>query len=148
METEQRYYDDLEPGDDVTPLQRQPTHEQIKAFVSISGTPGPGQYRFFSDEVARSEGLKGAIVPGSFNLSFLSRWLSEWAGQDGRLRELDVSFRRLASVGDPLECRGIIVDKEIVSGEGHVRIDVSIHNLTQGDTPTVGSATVILPLRP
>lgn len=147
MATEQPYFDDVEPGDEIGPVQKVPNREEIRGFLSVAGPPQPGSYRFFSDEAAQKEGLRAAIVPGSFSVTLLAKLLTDWAGPRGRLRKLEVSFRRIANPDEPLALQGIIIDKEVVDGEGQVRVDVSVNNLDRGNACTVGTAVVILPQR-
>lgn len=147
MGTEQVYFETVETGDEIGPEPAQTSKDQIKAYLVADGGPLPENSRFFDDEAARAQGLNAAIVPGALGLSLLSKVLTDWAGPAGKLRKIDVAFRRMAEVGDPLQCQGIIIDKEIVDGEGQVRIDVSIKNLRNNDSSTVGTAVVVLPLR-
>jgi len=145
--TEQVYFDDVEPGDDISPVTKAPTREQIKAYLGVGGEIQPGSYRFFDDAAAQREGVRAAMVPGSLSVTMLAQVLTDWAAPAGRLRKLEVNFRRLAEPDDPLLCRGVVIDKEVVDGEGHVRIDVAIDNQRTNDSPTVGTAVVILPMR-
>lgn len=147
MPNEQIYYDDIEPGDEIGPVRRAPSREEIKAYLAIGGPIHPGSFRFFDDEYAHKEGLRNPILPGTLGVTFLARLLTDWAGPGGRVRRMDVNFRRMAEPDDELDCEGVVIDKEIVDGEGHVRVDVTMKNLRTGDSPTIGTAVVILPTR-
>ena len=61
----QVYFEDLEPGDEVGPLAKTPTREQIREYASLSTL---SQGRFSSDEDAKGEGLQGMIVPGNMSM--------------------------------------------------------------------------------
>ena len=145
MADNQPYYDEIEPGDEIGPLRKEPTRELVHAYTAVGGAP-PTMGRFASDEAAREEGLQGMIVPGNLSMAFLSQLLTDWAGAQGRLRKLEVNFRRMVQPGDHLLCQGLVIDKEVVDGEGQVRIDVSIDN-QRGEKPLVGTAVVVLPQR-
>src|SRR5688572_28421529 len=103
------YFDAVEVGDEIGPEPAAPSREQIKAYLVADGGPLPTNSRFFDDEAARAQGLRGAIVPGALGLSLLSKVLTDWAGPAGRLKSIDVAFRRMADVGDPLECQGVVI---------------------------------------
>ena len=98
----QVYFEDLEPGDEVGPLPKTPTREQIREYASLSTL---SQGRFSSDEDAKGEGLQGMIVPGNMSMSFLSQLLTDWAGPEGHVAKLEVNFRRMVNPGDSLECK-------------------------------------------
>ncbi|MCX6020505.1 MAG: MaoC/PaaZ C-terminal domain-containing protein [Chloroflexi bacterium] len=145
MAAEQVYWDDVDAGDEIGPMLREPTREQIRAYAA-SGGVAPNQGRFASDEGAKSEGLSNMIVPGNMSMSYLSQLLTDWAGPLGKLRRLEVNFRRMVNPGDQIACNGLVIDKDEVDGEAHVRIDVSVDN-QRGEKPVVGTAVIALPKR-
>lgn len=149
MPDNQPYYDDVEPGDEIGPVQRTPNRDQIRAYaaVGVGGSGGGGATqggRFRSDEDARSEGLANMIVPGNMSMALLSQLLTDWAGPQGRLRKLEVNFRRMVNPDETISLSGLVIDKEEADGEGRVKIDVSIDN-PRGEKPVVGTAVVVLP---
>ena len=58
----QRHYEETELGDELGPLVKEPTREQIRDYVSLSEIR---LGRFTSEEAAQGEGLRGIIVPGN-----------------------------------------------------------------------------------
>ena len=145
MPGNQPYYEDVDMGDEIGPLHRAPTREQIRAYAGLGVNPRTSG-RFFSDTGARDEGLQNVIAPGNLSLSFLAQLLTDWAGPQGKLKQLDLNFRRVVNPGDLLICTGLIIDKDEVDGECQVRVDVSMDN-QRGEKPVVGTATVVLPRR-
>ena len=137
----QVYFEDVEPGDEIGPLVKEPTKEQVRDYVSLSELR---MGRFTSDQAAQGEGLRGIIVPGNMSMSFLSQLLTDWAGEQGRLTKLEVNFRRMVEPGDRLECKGTITDMETVDGQNLVTLDAFIEN-QNGDRPIQGMAQVALP---
>jgi len=143
----QPYFDDVEPGDEVGPMEVTPTREKIRAYATVmSGGAPRGAGRFTSDEAAQGEGLRNMIVPGNMSMAFLSQLLTDWAGPQGKLRRLEVNFRRMVNPDEVISCTGLVIDKDEVDGEAHVRIDVAIDN-PRGEKPVVGTAVVALPKR-
>jgi acyl dehydratase len=137
----QVYFEDVEPGDDVGPLVKEPTKEQIRDYVSLSELR---MSRFTSDQAAQGEGLRGIIVPGNMSMSFLSQLLTDWAGDQGRLTKLDVNFRRMVEPGDRLECKATVTDVETTEDQNLVTLDVYIEN-QKAERAIQGTAQVTLP---
>jgi hypothetical protein len=145
--TGQRYGCDVETGDEIGPVIRAPDIEQVRAYVSIwrrdGGTPG----RFTDASIAGREGLGGPIVPGPMTLAFLAQMLTDWAGPSGRLRRLDLTYRRPIRHGDELRCLGLVTDARDEGEDTVVRLDVFIED-AKGERPTQGVAEVVLPAKP
>jgi acyl dehydratase len=140
----QVYFEDFELGDEVGPMIKEPTREQLDAFTKVWGT---GVGRFTSDEAARAEGFTGVIIPGNMSMAFLAQLLTEWAGSSGKLKRLEVDFRRSVQPGDKLNCTGIITDTQTNDGENQVTLDVYIET-QKGERALQGTALVLLPSRP
>jgi hypothetical protein len=146
---DQVYGVDVEPGDEVGPLIKRPDLDQVRAYVSAGMRMGPesGGGRFTDARVAEREGLGGPILPGPMSQAFLAQLLTDWAGPLGRLKSLDVNFRRPTRHGEELKCIGLITDKHEEQDRTVVRLDVFIED-PRGDRPTQGVAEVILPTHP
>jgi len=136
----QVYFEDIQLGDDIGPLVKEPTKEQIRSFVSLSEASNS---RFTSEEVAQSEGLRGIIVPGNMSMAFLTQLITDWAGEKGQITSLEVNFRRMVEPGDRLECKATVTDAETVDGQNMVTLDAFIEN-QKGERPVQGTAKVIL----
>ncbi len=137
----QVYFEDVEPGYELTPLIKEPTREHLDAFTKVWGT---STGRFTSDEAARAEGFTGVILPGNMNMAFLAQLLTEWAGSAGKLKRLEVDFRRWVQPGDRLTCVGLVTDTETEDGENRVILDVYIET-QKGERALQGTALVLLP---
>ncbi len=143
MIVEQLLFEDVEIGDDIGPVERIVTSEQVNEFVNIWGdVRGPS--RFTDAEVARREGLPGPIVPGAMNIAMLSRLLTDWS-PTVRFRNLDVVFRGMVPHDSPLKVQGIVTDTNVVDGEARLDCDVFIEN-EEGTRLVIGKATVALPV--
>ena len=144
---EQTYGETLEPGDEIGPLVIHPTTEVVRAFLSIwRRAPLAGDDRFTSQEGAARDGLAGPIVPGPMSHSFVTQFISDWAGAYGRLRSLEVNFRRPIQQGEDIKCLGLITDKHEEGEDTVVHIDLFIED-ARGDRPLQGVAEVILPTK-
>jgi acyl dehydratase len=136
------YFEDVDIGDEITPLAFNPTREMIAAYVKACNIT---EKRFTDEAYARSLGMDGIIAPGNMGLAFLSRMITDWAA-GSTLRKLEVRFRGFIKPDMPLTCKGIIVEKHARGAENSIECDVFIEN-ENGDRPVSGSATVILPTR-
>ena len=138
------YYEDVEFGDDIGPVERVVTDDEVKEFLSVR-QPHVGPSRFTDAEHARSEGLPGAIVPGAFNMAIMSQLITDWS-PSVTLRKLDVVFRQVVPHNKPLKIQGIVTDKNIIDGEAQLECDVYMEN-EEGTRLLIGKATVVLPSR-
>jgi acyl dehydratase len=138
------YYDDVDLGDEVGPVVRTVSDDQVIEFTQVWGRE-EGPTRFTSREKAQSEGLPEAIVPGAMNIAIMSQLITAWS-PTVRLVKLDVVFRSPVLHNRPLTLRGMITDKDIVDGEPQIECDVTMEN-EEGTPNVIGKATVSLPMR-
>ena len=138
------YYDDVDLGDEVGPVVRTVSDDQVIEFTQVWGRE-EGPTRFTSREKAQSEGLPEAIVPGAMNIAIMSQLITAWS-PTVRLIKLDVVFRSPVLHNRPLTLRGMITDKDVVDGEPQIECDVTMEN-EEGTPHVIGKATVSLPVR-
>lgn len=173
---EKRYWEDVQVGDELTPLAKGPlTMVDIIAMhmglgLSSSGI-GPLRYNwkqrtrmpaFFAPdqygvpdvvqrvhwdhERAAELGLPTSYDYGQMRTSWLIHLVTNWMGDDAWLWELSCQSRAFNFMGDTTICSGEVVDKRIV--EGHHVVDLEIRGVNQrGEVTAPGRATVILPTR-
>ena len=148
MSPRQVFGDDIDPGDEIGPLLKHPDAEAVQRFMVSGMRPemGGGVNRFTDSEAASREGLSGPILPGYMGQAYLAQLITDWMGPHGRLKSLDVTFRRPIRHGDDLRCIGLITDKRDEDGMTRVHLDVFIED-ARGDRPTQGVAEVLVPTR-
>ena len=144
MSDNEIYFDDVDLGDEVGPVERVVTDDQVIEFTQVWGRE-TGPTRFTSPEKARSEGLPEAIVPGAMNIAVMSQLITAWS-PTVRLRKLDVVFRSPVLHNRPLTLAGVITDKDVVDGDPRIECDVTMEN-AEGTPHVIGKATVSLPMR-
>ena len=144
MAEKELHFEDVEVGDDLGPVERTITDEQVQAFVEIWGAES-GPSRFTSEEVAKGEGLPGMIVPGAMNVGVLSQLLTGWSSSVS-LKMLDLMFRQMVRHNVPMQLKGIVTDKNVVDGEPQVECDVWMEG-PDGTRLVMGKAIVVLPTR-
>ena len=135
-------YEDIEIGDDIGPIERAITGQQVLDFIANwTGDTKPS--RFNDRETAISEGLAGPIVPGIMAMSFISRLLTDWAS-GGRLTMLDVVFRQVVLHDVVHTLSGIVTDKTEADGKSELQCDVFLQD-PQETRLIIGKATLELP---
>jgi acyl dehydratase len=113
----------LAVGEEVLDLEVTHTREQIKAYANASGDQNPIHQ---DDEIARAVGLPGVIAHGMLNYGLLSRAVTDWLGDPGRLRRLTVRFSNMVQPGDTVRCRGRV--KNIDEAAGRAVLEVWMEN--------------------
>lgn len=96
--------------------------------------------------MAREVGMPGGYDVGPQRISWVGHLLSNWMGDQGFVRKLDVSVRRPNIFGDTSWCKARIEDKRIDDGIGLVQLSVRVEN-QMNEVTAVGTATVALPRR-
>jgi acyl dehydratase len=144
MAEKELHFEDVELGDDIGPVERTITDEQVQAFVQIWGAES-GPSRFTSEEVAKGEGLPGMIVPGAMNVGVISQLLTGWSSSVV-LKTLDLMFRQMVRHDVPILLKGIVTDKNVVDGEPQVECDIWMEG-PDGTRLVIGKAIVVLPTR-
>ena len=106
-----RRFDDVLEGDELGPVTRFLSKEEVRAYARASEIYFP---RFTDDEGARQEGLPGMITPGNMSMGLLGTLIDGWAGPGG-LERLGTTFRGLVLPGahDPP------VRRRDAEGRGH-----------------------------
>jgi acyl dehydratase len=137
------YYEDIEIGDEIDPVERLVSLEQVRAFLAIRGGISDPS-RFTDDAYARSEGLPGAIVPGAMNSAMMAQLLTGWSPTI-TLKKMEVVFRQVVPHNSPLEIKGVVTSKQVVDGEPQLNCDVFIES-EEGTVHVIGHATVVLPM--
>ena len=138
----QVYFEDVEPGDQIGPLVKQPSVEETRAFAELSRLSG----RFVSADGARQEGADKMLVSSWQSMGYLAQLLTDWMGDQGFLSKFEVFFRRRVEPEDRLECQAVVTDTRTAEGQGVVTLDAFIVN-QRGERPLQATAEVALPLR-
>lgn len=170
-----RYWEDVNVGDELTPVVKGPY--TATCFIAFAGGGGGGwlgahsvQYEYrkrhpeaypmtpygFPDsvvrvhwehEAARSAGLPLYYDYGGERIAWMAHLITHWMGDDGFLRKLDGQFRLFNYYGDTTWVKGKVTKKYVRDTTEHlVDIDISCVN-QKGETHAPGHATVILPSR-
>ncbi len=132
---------EVEFGADLPVFDPDTSMANVRAFVAAARWDGGGGSRFTDHELARREGLPGALVPGIMSQGFLAAMIHRWA-PDAELHHLDTVFRAPLLVDDPCHINGVVTDIDEEAGE--VEIDITVTN-DVGETRVFGTARARLP---
>ncbi len=138
------YFEDVEIGGDIGPVERTVTDDQVAEFVRNWGDFSQPS-RFTDAEFARQEGLPGPIVPGALSMALMGQLVAD-RSPTFALSKLDVVFRGLVPHHVPLKLSGIVTDKGVVDAEPQFECDVILED-QQGVRLVIGRATVGVPMR-
>ncbi len=169
--TEPRYWEDVRVGEELTPVVKGPlTATSVIAFLqgwgglyirahglafelyekhpalgipNSQGVPEPPERVHWSSEFAKRVGVPMAYDYGPERVSWLGHLMTNWMGDDGVLRKLEVQVRRFNILGDTTWCRGEVVEKYFDGDNYLVKCKIWAENQT-GAVTAKGTATVML----
>lgn len=139
--SKQLSYKDINAGDAVAPLVKEPSPKQLVVWAGAVGDYTPIHY---DQEYARSRGLKGIIVHGQLVGAFLGQMLTDWVGEKGALKKLSCSYKGMNYPGEAITCKGEVTKKYEKDGDYCLDCKVWAEN-PGGEKTATGRATVTLP---
>ena len=139
------YFQDIELGDEIGPIERVVTDEDVLKFVAV-GDRNPKPSRFTSREIAQSEGLPEAIIPGAMNIALMSQLVTGWS-ETVCLKKIDVVFRQTVPHNKPLIFTGIVTNKDESGETTDLECDITMEN-NDGVKMVIGNAEFALPNKP
>lgn len=106
------------------------------------GVPEPPERVHWDPDLARRVGVPGAYDYGPERVSWMSHVVTDWMGDDGFLRHLDVQVRRHNVLGELVTCRGEVTAVDLDTRT----VSVTLHATNQdGHESARGIAEVVLP---
>ena len=139
----QVYWDDVSEGMEIPALKKNVSTQHL---VMYAGSSGDFYQIHYDKDFAIGTGLSGVILHGALKNAFLGQLVTDWIGEHGTLKKLNVQYRGMDYPNDPLACRGKVTKKYVQDGKHMVDCDIWLEN-GKGEKTTPGSATVILPTR-
>ncbi len=141
----QLFYEDIEIGQEITPLVKGPmtTLHLMRWSAAIENWHRIHYDRPFAVE---HDKLPDVLVAGSWKQQALVQMLKDWCGAGGWLWKIRYQFRAMDPVGATLTCWGQVTDKYVRDGLGVVECDIGMRNQDDQET-TPGTAVAVLPLR-
>ena len=128
-------------GDEMTPLVRTVTQEQVNAYADASGDHNPIHV---DADFAQSVGLPGTIVHGLLEMGVLTEAVARWAGGYDRVMSVSCRFSKPLLPGSAITCSGQVV--EVDPAAGTATLEITAVSSSGDRVLTTGRATVRLPL--
>ena len=113
------------------------------AIPNDFGVPEPPERVHWDEAMARAVGVPGAYDYGPERVAWLGHLVTNWMGDAGFLRRLNVKVLRHNLLGDTTWCRGRVVG---TTPAGEITLELSGTN-QRGETIASGTAEVVLPAR-
>ena len=144
MANEVRHFEDVQTGDEITPLVKEIGLARMMAY-------GAATWDFirlhYDADYARGLGFEGPFVDGQMMGGFLTQHIQDWAGPEAFLRKLAFRNRVMAYPGDSLTCRGLVTDVSETDEGGMVECDLWVENQRGEKVVDPASALLRFPLR-
>ena len=137
-----RYFEDVQVDEEIPPVEKLPTEDMAVEFF---GRDNPTNPAFSDAEAGRRMGIGGALVPGNLKLAWMTQFVSEWAGTNGRVLNLRAVFRRPDVAGRPIVLAGRVVDKR--EEDGRKVVELEVVTLAEGQPSVRSNVQVELPNR-
>jgi len=139
----QLYFEDIEVGTDVPPLEKMSTTQQL---VKYAGASGDFYQIHYDKDFALANGLPGVILHGALKNAFLAQLITDWIGEAGVLKKLACQYRGMDMAGETVTCKGKVTNKYQKDGFCYVECEIWTEN-PRGEKTTPGFAVVVLPSR-
>jgi len=138
---EQLYWEDVQEGSQITPLQKNATTQQL---VRWAGASGDFYQIHYDKDFALNNALPGVIIHGALKSAWLGQMLGDWVGEGGRIKSYGCSYRGMDVPGEDLILTGTVT-KKYVDGDDHVvECDIWLQKAS-GEKTTPGTGVVVLP---
>jgi acyl dehydratase len=140
---EQLFYEDVQVGAEIPPVERAATTEQL---VRYHAAAGDWDRIHFDYPYARSVGFPDVILQGMLKAGWLAQMITDWAGPRIWVKKFGTQYRQIDVPLDSLICKGKVTNKYLEGSEHLVELEVWTQN-GKGEITTRGAATVRFPAR-
>ena len=137
----QIYFEDVQEGTRIPHLVKCPSTQQLVKYAGASGD----YYQIHYDLIySKGIGLSNTIVHGALKSAFLGQMITDWIGDHGTLKKLEVRYNAMDEPDVKTTSQGIVKTKH--SSEYLIECEVWSENAT-GQKTTSGRALISLPSR-
>ncbi len=137
----QLYYEDVVVGSDIPTLIKHPTTRQLVMWAGASSDYNEIHY---DKDVALAQNLPGVICHGWVTASYVCQVITDWMGDEGTLKKLNIAFRGMLFPGQDVTCQGKVTKKYTEGKENLVECEVWAQN-PKGEKTAPATAVVSLP---
>jgi acyl dehydratase len=136
------YFEDVKGNEEIPSFEITVTRTHIVKYAGAGGDFNPIHH---DEEYAKSVGLPSVFAMGLMHGGFLSRVVTDWAG-DGCIKRYKLRFSGIVWPNDTLTFKGQVVRRYQEHGENLIDCQLFVVN-QKGENSIVGEATVSLPSR-
>ncbi|MFL2767187.1 MAG: MaoC/PaaZ C-terminal domain-containing protein [Dehalococcoidia bacterium] len=133
------YFKDIKEGMEIPTIKKNPTTQQL---VKYAGASGDFYQIHYDMEYAKNNNLPGVILHGALKNAFLGQLITDWIGNSGKLKILEVQYKGMDLPGTPVYAKGIV--SKIID-ENNINCDLWLET-EDGNITTIGKATIQLPI--
>src|SRR5881275_3198731 len=130
-----RYYDDVQVGDQIPQLVKEPM--TLQRLVRYAGASGDFNPLHTDPRIGEMIGTGGIIAHGMLIMGFVGQMLSDYVGPTA-LHKFGVRFKGMTRLDDVITCTGTITEKHEVDGEARVSGKVQATD-QNGDVKVTGT---------
>lgn len=135
-------FEDLNIGEELTPVIKKMTQEKINRYVSIAEDYNPIHT---DEEFAKKTPFKGIIAPGYQTMAYISELMSRDFGNAWYTNgTMDIRMVKVVRPGDLLTARAKVVEKKEEDGKNIAVFEVHLTNQNNEDV-IIGSAEAAFP---
>ena len=110
--TDQVYFEDVEEGQELPEVRKDPTTQQLVMYAGASGD----YYQIHYDlNFAKNNNLPDVILHGALKNAFLGQIMTNWIGEGGTLKKLSAQYRGMDVPGTPAFVKGVVKKKRVRS---------------------------------
>ena len=144
-EKKQLYFEDVQVGDDVTSLSKEP---MSPAHLMRWSAAMENWHRIHYDErfAKEHDKLPERLVNGSWKQHVMVQMMKDWLGEGGWLWKISFQFRGMNPVWDTVTAWGKVTNRYGKDGLGFVECEIGMRN-QDGEEGTPGTAVGVMPLR-
>ncbi|MFC1934871.1 MaoC/PaaZ C-terminal domain-containing protein [Chloroflexota bacterium] len=139
----QIFYEDVAVDAEIPLLFKYPTTMQL---VKFAGATDDYYQIHYDKDFAQASGLPGVAVHGWLTFSFLGQLITDWIGEQGRVKKLTCSYKDMNFPGEASICKAKVTKKYVEDGECLVECSYWVEN-ERGEKKATGKAVSILPSR-
>lgn len=140
MDNAKIYFEDINENDELNSFDVTVSRTHM---VKMAGAGGDFNPLHHDDEFARSAGLPSVFAMGLMHGGFLSRVVTDWAG-DGVIKRYKIQFRGMVWPNETITCKGSVIRKYREKDENLADCQLLVVN-QGGEIKIMGEAMVSLP---
>ncbi|NVM53871.1 MAG: hypothetical protein HWN66_09230 [Candidatus Helarchaeota archaeon] len=114
-------FEEIKEGKIIEGVDGPVNRQAIIRYAETSGDRNPIHTTY---NVAMAAGLNGVIQHGLFSMAWLIKTFTNWLGNNGKLKRINIQFRAMVRPNDMVHSKGKIIKKYQENGQKFVDLEV------------------------